>query len=123
MRIAHSKGSSRDLSILQDTAAFLTTLHITDLRLRCCLHRLMATLQELLESVADDLDPVIDYKAKLLSCRYRTLNAVKQADKADLERACGLLLGDATVIWKAAGGVSGFVVDLSVCVASMAHSI
>ena len=67
----------------------------------------MATLQELLDSVADDLDPDIDYKAKLLSGGYRTPNAVRQGDKADLERACGLLLGDATVIWKAAGGVSG----------------
>ncbi|KAL3150158.1 hypothetical protein ABBQ32_000020 [Trebouxia sp. C0010 RCD-2024] len=79
----------------------------------------MATLQELLDSVADDLDPVIDYKAKLLSGGYRTLNAVKQADKADLERACGLLLGDATVIWKAAGGVS----DISGAVKSVDGSI
>ena len=68
----------------------------------------MKTLQELLESVAADLDPSIDYIAQLRSGGYRTINGVKQADNAEqIQRACGLLLGDATIIWKAAGGFAG----------------
>ena len=68
----------------------------------------MEALQELLNSVAADLDPNISYKEKLFSGGYRTPNAIKQADNAEqIERACGLLLGDANNIWKAAGGGAG----------------
>lgn len=68
----------------------------------------MEKLQKLIDSVAADLDPDTDYKARLYSGGYRTPNAIKQADNAEqIERACALLLGDANVIWKAAGGVAG----------------
>ena len=67
----------------------------------------MVTLQELLDSVADDLYSDVDYVAKLNSGGYPTPDAVKLADKADLVQACGLRLGEATVIWKAACGDSG----------------
>ena len=68
----------------------------------------MEKLQELLDSVAADLDPDTNYKAKLCSGGYRTPNAIKQADDAEqIERACGLLPGDANIVWKAAGGVAG----------------
>ncbi|KAL3158975.1 hypothetical protein ABBQ32_011373 [Trebouxia sp. C0010 RCD-2024] len=68
----------------------------------------MRTLQELLDSVAADLDPSINYTAQLCSGGYRTPNSVKQADNAEqIQRACGLLLGDANIIWKAAGGFAG----------------
>jgi hypothetical protein len=66
------------------------------------------TLQELLDSVAADLDSTIDYRAQLFSGGYRTLNGIRQADNAEqIQNACGLLLGDANIIWKAAGGVAG----------------
>lgn len=68
----------------------------------------MNTLQELLDSVAADLDPAIDYTAQLCSGGYRTPNGIKQADNAEqIQRACGLLPGDANIIWKAAGGLAG----------------
>lgn len=68
----------------------------------------MKKLQELLDSVAADLDPAVDYTAQLCSGGYSTPNGVKQADNAEqLQRACGLLLGDANIIWKAAGGFAG----------------
>ncbi|KAL3151006.1 hypothetical protein ABBQ38_012877 [Trebouxia sp. C0009 RCD-2024] len=67
----------------------------------------MNTLQELLDSVAADLDPAIDYTAQLCSGGYRTPNGIKQADNAEqIQRACGLLPGDANIIWKAAGGLA-----------------
>ena len=70
--------------------------------------RLMKTLQELLEYVAADLNPTIDYIAQLRSGGYRTINGVKQADNAEqIQQACGLLLGDANIIWKAAGEFAG----------------
>lgn len=66
------------------------------------------TLQKLLDCVAADLDPAVDYRAQLCSGGYRTPNGIKQADNAEqVQRACGLLLGDANIIWKAAGGVAG----------------
>ena len=66
------------------------------------------TLKELLDSVAADLDPAIDYRAQLCSGGYRTPNGIKQVDNAEqIQRAFGLLLGDANIIWKAAGGVAG----------------
>ena len=69
--------------------------------------RLMKTLRELLESAAADLDPTIDYTAQLRSGGFRTVTAVKQADNAEqIQRACGLLLGDANIIWKAARGIA-----------------
>ncbi len=71
------------------------------------MHRLM-TLEKLLDSVAADLDPAIDYRALLWSVGYRTPNAIKQAGNADrFRQACGLLPGDADIIWNAAGGVAG----------------
>lgn len=58
--------------------------------------------------MANDLDPDVSYKAKLVSNGYRTPNLAKQAMMAEeIEQACGLLKADATAIWKAAGGVSG----------------
>lgn len=69
----------------------------------------MDELQKLLNSVANELDRDTDYKAKLYSGGYRTPNAIKQADHAEqIERACALLLGEANIIWKAAGGVAGW---------------
>ena len=66
------------------------------------------TLEKLLDSVAADLDPAIDYRALLCSGGYRTPNAMKQAGNADrFRQACGLLPGDADIIWNAAGGVAG----------------
>lgn len=64
---------------------------------------------KLLNSVAADLAPDLNgYKAKLFSGGYRTPNAIKQADNAEqIQRACGLLLGDANNMWKAAGGGAG----------------
>jgi hypothetical protein len=71
------------------------------------LHRLM-TPQKPLDSLAADLDPTTDYTAQLCSGGYRTSNGIKQADNAEqIQRACGLLPGDANLIWKAAGGVAG----------------
>ena len=58
--------------------------------------------------MAADLDPAIDYIAQLRSGGYRTPNGIKQADNAEkLWQACGLLLGDANIIWKAASGIAG----------------
>ena len=66
------------------------------------------TLQELLDSVAADLDPATDYRVQLCSGGYRTPNGIKQADDAEqIQRAYGLLPGDANTIWKAAGGIAG----------------
>ena len=74
----------------------------------------MQKLQELLDSVAADLDPDTDYKAKLHSGGYRTPNAIKQADNAEqIERACDLLPGEANILWKAAGGVAGMQLEFS----------
>ena len=68
----------------------------------------MATLQELLNSVAAHLDPAIDYTAKLCSAGYRTPIGVRQAANAKaLQQDCELLPGDANVIWKAAGRFAG----------------
>lgn len=65
-------------------------------------------LQELLDSVADDLDRDVDYIAKLFSGGFRTPNVIRLIDRAeDLEQACGLLSGDAAVIWQAAHGIAG----------------
>ena len=76
----------------------------------------MRTLQELLDSVAADLDSSINYTAQLCSGGYRTPNSVKQADNAEqIQRACGLLLGDANIIWKAAGGFAGKQLKLVGC--------
>lgn len=67
-----------------------------------------AQLQDLLDSVAPELDPAIDYIVQLRSGGYRTPNRIKQADSAEqIQRACGLLLADADLIWKAAGGIAG----------------
>ena len=66
----------------------------------------MQKLQELLNTVADDLDPDTDYQEKLRSGGYRTPNGIKQADNAEqIERACHLLPGEANILWKAAGEV------------------
>lgn len=70
--------------------------------------RLVKTLQELIESIKGDLDSYIDYRARLCSGGYRTPSRIKQADDAEeIQQACGLLLADASLIWKAAGGVAG----------------
>ncbi len=68
----------------------------------------MASLEELLLSVAEDLDPDVLYEAKLRSNGHRTPGAIKRADTAkQIEEACKLLPGDANTIWKAAGGGKG----------------
>ncbi|KAL3132969.1 hypothetical protein ABBQ38_006880 [Trebouxia sp. C0009 RCD-2024] len=68
----------------------------------------MTTLQELLASVAADLDPAIDYETRLRSNGYRTLNSIKQVGNAEtLQRDCELLPGDARIIWQAAVGIAG----------------
>jgi len=72
------------------------------------LQRLIVSLEKVLLSVAADLDPSIPYGAKLRSAGFRTANAIKQADSAkQIEEACGLPLGDANTIWRAAGGGAG----------------
>ena len=74
----------------------------------------MDTLQALLASVAAELDPAIDYQAKLETGGYHTPNFIKQADQAEqIEQACGLLPADAKLIWRAAGGGAGR--QLNVC--------
>lgn len=81
---------------------------LTELSVSGCLHRLMTTLQELLASVAADLDPAIDYETRLRSNGYRTLNSIKQVGNAEtLQRDCELLPGDARIIWQAAVGIAG----------------
>lgn len=52
----------------------------------------MLTLQEMLDYVADDLYPDVDYAAKLNSAGYCTPNAVKLADRLILYKPvnCGL---------------------------------
>ena len=46
----------------------------------------------LLDSLAADLDPAIDYTAQLCSGGYRKPNGIKQADNAEqIQRACGWL--------------------------------
>ncbi len=66
------------------------------------------TLQKLLDSVAAVLDPALHSRALLCSGGYQTPIAIKQAGNADrIQQACGLLPGDADVIWNAAGGVAG----------------
>ena len=58
--------------------------------------------------MAADLDPTTDYEAQLPSGGLRTIDGVKRADNTEqIQRACGLLLGDAITIWKAAGGFAG----------------
>lgn len=69
----------------------------------------MVTLQQLLDSKAADHDlvPGVDCAARRLSSRYCMPGAVKLADRAALVQACGLRLGEANVIYLAAGGRSG----------------
>ena len=55
----------------------------------------------MLDSAAADLDSNADCKAKLYSGGYHEPNAIQQAESADqIKRACGLLPGDANLIWK-----------------------
>lgn len=68
----------------------------------------MKTLQELLDFLGANLDPAIDYKAQLCSGGYGTPSSIEQADYAEqIQRKCKLPLGDANIIWKAAGGFAG----------------
>ena len=61
----------------------------------------MEALKALLHTVAADLNPHTDYKSKLETGGYYTPNGIKLADNAEqIERACGLRLGAANVIWK-----------------------
>lgn len=43
----------------------------------------MKTLQELLDSLAANLDPAIDYKAQLCCGEYQTPYSIEQADYAE----------------------------------------
>ncbi len=63
----------------------------------------MGSLQNLIDSVADDLDPDILYEDRLRSGGFYTPHSIRQADRAQqLADACGLRLGEANIIWKAA---------------------
>ncbi|KAK9807772.1 hypothetical protein WJX72_008819 [[Myrmecia] bisecta] len=68
----------------------------------------MAPLEGLLQSVALQLDPVIDYATLLRASGYRTSEAILAANSAEkLSEDCNLLIGDARILWKAAGGSAG----------------
>ena len=68
----------------------------------------MSDLENLLQSVSAALDGSIDYAAQLKSRGYRTPEGILAALSAEeLGSDCGLLIGDARVIWRAAGGMTG----------------
>ena len=68
----------------------------------------MSDLENLLQSVSAALDGSIDYAALLKSRGYRTPEGILAALSAEeLGSDCGLLIGDAQVIWGAAGGMTG----------------
>ncbi len=68
----------------------------------------MAPLEGLLQSVALQLDPAIDYATLLRASGYRTPEALLAANSAEkLSEDCNLLIADARILWKAAGGSSG----------------
>ena len=63
----------------------------------------MGSLQNLTDSVADHLDPNILYEDRLRSGGFYTPDSIRAADSAQqLADACGLLFGEANMIWKAA---------------------
>ncbi len=63
----------------------------------------MGSLQKLIDSVADDLDPNVLYEDRLRTRGFNTPHSITQADGAQqLVDACGLRLGEANMIWKAA---------------------
>ena len=65
----------------------------------------MAALEGLLQSVESQLDPTFPYAARLRASGYRTPQAILAADSAEkLSEDCSLLIGDARILWKAAGG-------------------
>lgn len=68
----------------------------------------MATLEGLVQSVALQLDPAIDYATRLRENGYLTPEAILAAGSAEkLKEDCRLLIGYARILWKAAGGSSG----------------
>ncbi len=63
----------------------------------------MGPLQDLLVSLADDLDPNILYEDILRDGGFYSLPSIGEADSAEqIVVACGLRFGEANVIWKAA---------------------
>jgi len=69
----------------------------------CCLQATMGSLQNLTDSVADHLDPNIPYGDRLRSGGYFSPYTISLAVGAQqLADACGLRLGEATLLWNAA---------------------
>ncbi|EIE18315.1 hypothetical protein COCSUDRAFT_68290 [Coccomyxa subellipsoidea C-169] len=65
----------------------------------------MDTLEDILQAVSEDLDASVPYADILKGKGYRTPKAILAAGSADrLSSICGLLPGDADVIWEAAEG-------------------
>ncbi len=63
----------------------------------------MSSIQNLIDSVADDLDPNVLYGDRLRSGGFCTPDSIRAADSAQqLADACGLRFGEANMIWKAA---------------------
>lgn len=68
----------------------------------------MEPFSDLLSSCQAELDKVTNYAAQLRTGGYRTPSAVAKAASAErLQHACGLLPGDADVIWTAAQPLRG----------------
>lgn len=68
----------------------------------------MASIKGLLQSVALHLDPDIPYATLLRAKGYRTIESISRAPSAEkLSERCRLLIGDARILWNAAGGSSG----------------
>ncbi|KAK9915360.1 hypothetical protein WJX75_008020 [Coccomyxa subellipsoidea] len=68
----------------------------------------MATLEEILQTLAPKLDAFIPYTEILRSNGYRLPEDILLAGTArTLSDTCGLPLGDAQKLWKAAGGIIG----------------
>lgn len=63
----------------------------------------MGSLQDLLDSVADHLDPIVVYGDRLRAGGFHTPHAISEADRAQqIADTCGLRFGEANTIWKAA---------------------
>ncbi len=68
----------------------------------------MDTLEDILQAVSEDLDASVPYADILRGKGFRTPKAILAAGSADrLSSICGLLPGDADVIWEAAEGTTG----------------
>ncbi len=68
----------------------------------------MSDLENLLQSLSAALDGSVDYSGLLRSTGYHTPDGILAALSAEtLSSDCGLLIGDAQVIWRAAKATAG----------------